>query len=173
MSGIWALSTEAGHRSHEGANADSALVDWLGPCSPPPPKSIPPDIIITIRLSSIPNFFDAPFSTPSCASSSNCTCLSAGAMAGFGGGGGGGGAVGGVLFGTAARTASNEAQPLPNTFHMLTSPWTSLSWLAWPGANANNRRQRKRLRMWPGEPLGRGGGRGGGMQSTSLDLAFE
>lgn len=59
VSGIWALSTEAGHRSHEGANADSALVDWLRPC---PPKSIPPDIIITIRGSSISQLFDGPFS---------------------------------------------------------------------------------------------------------------
>lgn len=50
VSGIWALSTEAGHRSHEGANADSALVDWLRPC---PPQSIPPNIIMAIRVSSI------------------------------------------------------------------------------------------------------------------------
>lgn len=28
VSRIWVLGTEAGHRSHEGANAHSALVDW-------------------------------------------------------------------------------------------------------------------------------------------------
>lgn len=38
VSGIWALSTEAGHRSHEGANADSALVDWLRPYPPHNPS---------------------------------------------------------------------------------------------------------------------------------------
>lgn len=31
VSRIWALGAEAGHRSHEGANAHSALVDWSWP----------------------------------------------------------------------------------------------------------------------------------------------
>lgn len=125
VSGIWALSTEAGHRSHEGANADSALVDWLRPRPPaPPPKSIPPDIIITIRVSSISQLFDGPFSTLPVPCHQTAPVWS--------------GRVD-IHFGMVARTASNEPQPLPNTFHMLTLPWTSLSWSAWLGAKANNR----------------------------------
>lgn len=36
VSRIWALGAEAGHRSHEGANAHSALVDWSWPYPQPP-----------------------------------------------------------------------------------------------------------------------------------------
>lgn len=36
VSRIWALGAEAGHRSHEGANAYSALVDWSWPYTQPP-----------------------------------------------------------------------------------------------------------------------------------------
>lgn len=40
VSRIWALGAEAGHRSHEGANAHSALVDWSWPY--PQPAAEPP-----------------------------------------------------------------------------------------------------------------------------------
>lgn len=40
VSRIWALGTEAGHRSHEGANAYSALVDWFWLC-PSPHSTLP------------------------------------------------------------------------------------------------------------------------------------
>lgn len=36
VSRIWALGAEAGHRSHEGANAHSALVDWSWQYPQPP-----------------------------------------------------------------------------------------------------------------------------------------
>lgn len=40
VSRIWALGAEAGHRSHEGANAHSALVDWSW-LYPQPPTEPP------------------------------------------------------------------------------------------------------------------------------------
>lgn len=36
VSRIWALGAEAGHRSHEGANAHSAFVDWFWPYTQSP-----------------------------------------------------------------------------------------------------------------------------------------
>lgn len=42
VSRIWALGAVAGHRSHEGANAHSALVDWSWLY--PPPTTTPPPL---------------------------------------------------------------------------------------------------------------------------------
>lgn len=44
VSRIWALGAEAGHRSHEGANAHSALVDWSWLY--PPPTTSPPSFAV-------------------------------------------------------------------------------------------------------------------------------
>lgn len=50
VSRIWALGAEAGHRSHEGANAHSALVDWSWLY--PPPTTSPPSLQYLFSFSS-------------------------------------------------------------------------------------------------------------------------
>lgn len=129
VSGIWALSTEAGHRSHEGANADSALVDWLRPC--PPPRN--PSHLTSSLLYAFPlfhNFLMVRF-LHFLRLVVKLHLLAAGAIVRPG--------RVNIHFGMVARSGSNEPQPLPNTFHMVTLPWASLSWSAWLGAKANNR----------------------------------
>lgn len=49
VSRIWALGAVAGHRSHEGANAHSALVDWSWLY--PPPTTTPPPLSLYLVLS--------------------------------------------------------------------------------------------------------------------------
>ena len=52
VSRIWALGAVAGHRSHEGANAHSALVDWSWLY--PPPTTTPPPLSLYLVLSPLP-----------------------------------------------------------------------------------------------------------------------
>lgn len=130
VSRIWALGAEAGHRSHEGANAHSALVDWfwLYP-HPPPPLPLFLCTVFSVFSHIDHCFYRHLLSLPICSDPTSPVCVFTEKPA--------------VLLQRGwnrsimicmvtriVQQVSNESLPQTNTFHKLTLPATTLSWPA-------------------------------------------
>lgn len=131
VSRIWALGTEAGHRSHEGANAHSALVDW----SWSHPPHLPTTTFLSLLFFSLSllthrsQFYGFIFVT--CVFSFDQSSL-AGVYRKkktqlFYCRGGGNGSIIICMVARIVQQVSNESLPQTSTFHKSTLPLTMLS----------------------------------------------
>lgn len=133
---IWALGTEASHRSHEGANAHSALVDWFWfyppsstppPIHPLPPPSQPPHSLLFSLLTRRSLYFIVTFFS---LFSSFLLCLYVSVFTlkpAFMLQGGWNRSITICMVARIVQQVSNESLPQTSTFHKSTLPPTKLS----------------------------------------------